>query len=188
MENVKHILIVVDMQNDFIDGALKNNDAAEIVDKIADCASNEYWDRIYATLDTHEEDYLDTQEGRQLPIRHCIASTAGRLINSKIFSAFTNNIKAQTEFVNKSTFGSYELMALLNDRYANEKVEFYFVGTCTDICVLSNAIMAKAAFPESKITVLSDLCAGSTKANHNRTLDILVANQINIDFWEQNDG
>ena len=169
----KKVLVVVDMQNDFIDGALGTKEAQEIVDAV-------YWkidayrnsdDLIIFTRDTHYEDYLYTTEGIKLPVEHCIKDTHGWQITSEIPVADKDII------INKPTFGSLDLAEIL-DEYNISSIEV--VGLCTDICVISNAMILKAKFPEIPISVDALCCAGVTPESHKNALKAMQMCQIEV--------
>lgn len=167
------LLIVVDMQNDFIDGALGTKEAVGIVDKVKDKIF-EYkcnYDPIIFTRDTHGNSYLETQEGKNLPVEHCIYGTHGWEITDKL------DVKS-CEIINKESFGSIYLAKYIN-RYLNVD-EIELVGLCTDICVISNAMILKAKFPETLITVDASCCAGVTPESHRNALAAMKMCQINV--------
>ena len=172
MCNMK-ILIVVDMQNDFIDGALGTKEAEKIVanvkEKIDTYRSNN--DEVIFTRDTHFEDYLETQEGKNLPVKHCIKDTFGWQISSKLDVA-------DSVVIDKPTFGSTKLIEYLLSK--QDISEIQLVGLCTDICVISNAFLLKAALPEVLISVDSRCCAGVTPESHNRALESMKTCQIMV--------
>ena len=182
------VLVVVDMQNDFIDGVLGTPEAQAIVPKIVDKIKQyEGTDTLLLfTKDTHYENYLETQEGKNLPIPHCIHMTEGWQLNKQI-SGYANIASLYTlhtcDIINsriqKDTFGSIKLMNILSENKSKID-EIIFVGVCTDICVISNAIMAKAAVPEALITVDAACCAGVTPERHKTALEAMKACQINI--------
>lgn len=172
---MKKILVVVDMQNDFVDGALGSPEAVAIVDNVVNKINN-FNGEIFVTYDTHFEDYLQTSEGKNLPVPHCIKGTEGWQLNSKVQSAL--NIKEYTP-VEKLTFGSVDLPMLIKER-AGEDFEIELVGLCTDICVVSNALILKANFPEKEISVIADCCAGVTVESHNAALQTMKSCQINV--------
>ena len=164
------LLVVVDMQNDFVTGVLGTDAAIAIVRKIESYALHFDGD-VIATMDTHFEDYLNTQEGHRLPVEHCIKDTEGWELDVDLLDIpFKHHIE-------KDTFGSIELGELIaNGDY--EEVEF--CGVCTDICVISNALLVKAFAPEVQIKVLKDLCAGVTPESHETALKAMQACQIDI--------
>lgn len=158
---MKKILVVVDMQNDFIDGPLGTPEAVGIVDRVCE-KIREGWDHIYTTQDCHDETYLKTQEGRKLPVIHCQEGTKGWNLENRIFKEVAG--KKNWHSVIKYTFGAYDLPEYLYyERYEDYSgVECTIVGVCTDICVVSNALLLKAHFPEMRIIVDASCCAGST--------------------------
>lgn len=164
-------LIVVDMQKDFITGSLGSKHAEEIVPRVAR-KINEFDGKVIFTRDTHFADYLKTQEGKNLPVEHCIKDTDGWQICDEL-KPYVN------EVVDKITFGSVDLPKIL-ENYGEEIEEIELCGLCTDICVISNAMILKASFPETKITVDSKCCAGVSTESHNTALDAMRAVQIEI--------
>ena len=174
---MKKILIVVDMQNDFIDGSLGTPEALKIVPKVIDKIKRyeEENTLIYYTKDTHFEDYLKTCEGKKLPVEHCIKNTTGWMIPDNILRNHQDCI------IEKYTFGSKELfdeLLKINEKESFESIEL--IGLCTDICVISNALLAKAYFPNVKIIVDSTCCSGVTKESHEKALSIMAMCQIDI--------
>ncbi len=164
-------LIVVDMQNDFITGSLGSKNAEEIVDRVVEKVAN-FDGIVIFTRDTHLSDYLTTQEGMNLPVEHCIKGSTGWDICDKL-KPFAKNV------VDKVTFGSVELPSVLAS-YNDEVESIELCGLCTDICVISNAIILKSAFPETKIKVDGQCCAGVTKQSHDVALNAMRAVQIEI--------
>lgn len=173
---MKNFLIVVDMQNDFIDGALGTDDAVAIVDRASQKIKNFSGD-IIVTYDTHYENYMQTAEGAKLPVPHCIKGTDGWQLNEKIAQAV--NQKGYTA-VEKITFGSVELPKIIKDIADGEDFTIELIGLCTDICVVSNALLLKASFPECEITVDSSCCAGVTPKTHESALETMKCCQINV--------
>lgn len=170
------LLIVVDMQNDFIDGSLGTKEAENIVDNVVKKIETFEGD-IICTLDTHSDDYLDTQEGKNLPVKHCIKNTDGWKINSKVKDALEKKSNS-VEYIEKiNSFGSLSLGKLLA---VKKYKEITLIGLCTDICVISNAIIARSSYPESLITIDSSCCAGVTPQSHQNALDAMKICQINI--------
>lgn len=164
------ILIVVDMQNDFIDGSLGTAEAQQIVDNVCDKVKN-FKGKIIFTRDTHEDNYMDTQEGKKLPVSHCIIGSDGWQIHEKLRPY-------AKEVIDKPTFGSVALAHLLP---AIDNIDsIILVGICTDICVISNAMLLKAFLPEVPITVDASCCAGVTPLSHKNALEAMKACQINI--------
>ena len=169
---MKKLLIVVDMQNDFVSEALGSSEAVAIIDnsvKVIEAFDGD----IIVTLDTHYDDYMNTREGKFLPVPHCIKGTYGWELNDKILAALEkrNYIK-----VEKNTFGSTGLPDMVAGKYD----EIILMGLCTDICVVSNAMLLKAAFPEIEISVKADCCAGVTVEKHLAALEVMRSCQINI--------
>ena len=174
---MKKVLVVVDMQNDFIDGSLGTKEAQSIVSNVVKKIKE--WDGdIIATLDTHNPDYLCTREGKYLPVEHCIVNTEGHKIRTEVNDALLN--AGATRFVHyleKPTFGSTELPELVED---SEVGYIELVGLCTDICVVSNALLLKAAFPELDIAVDASCCAGVTPQSHTAALTTMKMCQIDV--------
>lgn len=201
-------LLVIDMQNDFITDALGTPEAPEIVDSVCDLIRS-FDGQVVYTRDTHFEDYLNTQEGRKLPVEHCIKGTDGWQICEKVSGC----IGEDDLIVDKVTFGAEDLPKLLRKRMQREYIagdaamsaetvkfensegaaennmkipadlapeEIHLAGLCTDICVISNAMICKAAFPETPIYIHADCCAGVTPESHQTALDAMRACQIEI--------
>ena len=172
---MRKILVVVDMQNDFIDGALGTKEACAIVDNVVAKMGEYECENIFLTRDTHYENYLDTQEGRKLPVVHCVKDTDGWQICGAVAAA-----AGEATVIDKPTFGSVELASLLMTQRARESLEIELVGLCTDICVISNALLLKAAMPEAPIRVDARCCAGVTPESHKNALDAMRMCQIEI--------
>ncbi len=171
---MKKILLVVDMQNDFIDGALGSSEAVSIVSAVAERIS-EFEGEVIFTRDTHFENYLSTAEGRKLPVKHCIKDTWGWQISEKL------PIPEGARIFDKETFGSVDLASFLaRENLVSPISEIEILGLCTDICVISNAFLLKAALPECEITVNSALCRGVTSESHENALSAMASCQINI--------
>lgn len=173
---MKNFLVVVDMQNDFIDGALGTAQAVEIVDNAANKIRN-FDGKIFVTIDTHNSDYMSTSEGKKLPVVHCVKGTNGWKLNDKIADALNDK---DYVLVEKPTFGSVELPNLINKAADNENFSVELIGLCTDICVVSNALILKAYFYENDISVDSSCCAGVTPETHKAALEAMKMCQINI--------
>ena len=173
---MKKILVVVDMQKDFVDGALGTSEAVAIVDNVVNKIEKFDGD-IIVTYDTHFESYMETQEGKNLPVPHCIKGTDGWQLDSKVQAALANKAYRVIE---KPTFGSTELPEYIKVNYSNTEVEFELIGLCTDICVVSNALMLKANFIESKVSVDASCCAGVTVDSHNAALTTMKMCQVNV--------
>lgn len=173
---MKHYLIVVDMQKDFVDGALGTKEAAAMIPDVVK-AIEDFDGSIFATLDTHDEDYLATREGRYLPVPHCIRGTEGHALDSRVAAAL--EAKGYTS-LQKPSFGSTILPNLLRTQANGEPFDITVLGLCTEICVISNAMILKANFPEMDIRVLSSCCAGVTPQAHSKALDTMRSCQIDI--------
>lgn len=173
---MKKFLIVVDMQNDFVDGALGSQQAVEIV-PAAVKKIKEFDGEIFVTYDTHFDDYLQTSEGKKLPVPHCIKGSHGWELNKDIKTALAD--KSFTE-VEKHTFGSVKLPKLIEQAAGKEDLSIELIGLCTDICVVSNALVLKASFPEVPISVDSACCAGVTNEKHEAALETMRSCQIDI--------
>lgn len=210
-------VVFIDVQKDFIDGALRNEKAIEVTPKIVEfakeCVKNKY--KIYATRDTHEETkysvdydspidpgstlvpvsgYFATLEGKKLPVKHCIEGTDGWMIDDRLMEVLDGNCT----FINKPTFGSFDLAEIIHEddvtatnmsNHVQSALhchkttvldEIILCGFCTDICVISNAMILRAKFPNTKITVMNDLCAGVTDESHLNALNAMKMCQIDI--------
>lgn len=167
---MKKVLIVIDMQNDFVDGALANPQAQAIVDGIVK-RIDEFDGDVIATRDTHAENYLNTTEGKHLPVPHCIRGTDGWEIVPAIRDALQ---RKNAKVLDKPTFGylNWELLQAYD--------EAEMVGTCTDICVVSNALIIKALHPDLSLTVHKELCAGTTQENHDSAISVMACCQVKI--------
>ena len=172
---MKKVLVVIDMQNDFIDGALGTAEAVGIVDKVVKKIRNYPADCIYATRDTHGEDYLETSEGRYLPVKHCIKGTMGWEIRKEVAQTMP-----QALVIDKPTFGSEELVQRLLEESKGEEIEIELVGLCTDICVVTNALLLKTKLPETKIKVDAACCAGVTPESHEAALLTMKMCQVEV--------
>lgn len=164
-------LIVVDMQKDFITGSLGSGLAVKIVPDVVKKVKN-FDGKVIFTRDTHFADYMQTQEGKKLPVQHCIKDTDGWQICDELKDY-------AIDVVDKITFGSVDLPGMLKD-YGNEIDEIELCGLCTDICVISNAMILKANFPETKIVVDAKCCAGVSVESHKTALNAMKAVQIEI--------
>lgn len=179
-------LVVVDMQNDFIDGSLGTAEAQAIVGNVVQ-KINEFDGVIAVTQDTHPASYLKTQEGRLLPVEHCIDGTDGWKLNQAVFDAIDKRHKSgiSVEVFLKPTFGSLRLGEWLVNKDCGDPVEeVVLVGLCTDICVVSNALLVKAILPEAKVTVDAACCAGVTPESHESALKTMKMCQVSIENWE----
>lgn len=173
---MEKLLVVVDMQNDFIDGCLGTKEAQAIVKPMAEYIKN-FNGNIFYTLDTHKDNYMETQEGKNLPVPHCIKGTVGWLLAEDLTNVLLNRGQA----FEKNTFGSVDLGKTIRREYEyTDLKEIYFCGLCTDICVISNALLVKAFMPEIKINVIENLCAGVTPETHKNAIEAMKMCQINI--------
>ena len=163
-------LIVVDMQNDFIDGALGSAEAVKIVPYVKSLIEN-FDGEVLFTRDTHYDNYMKTQEGKNLPVPHCIFETKGWQINSELEAL------RKTEAIDKITFGSKDLVDILKDK---DIESITFVGLCTDICVISKVMLVKAFYPEIPLFVDPKGCAGVTVERHKNALNAMKMTQINV--------
>ncbi len=171
-----HFLLVVDMQRDFVDGALGTPEAREILPRVVDKILN-FDGQIFATLDTHAQNYLQTAEGRKLPVPHCIKGTPGWMLCDEVAAALEQKDCTRVE---KLTFGSVLLPRLIYQAAGGAPLAIELVGLCTDICVVSNALILKANFPEAEISVDSTCCAGVTPDAHAAALQTMRSCQINV--------
>jgi len=182
-------LVIVDMQNDFIDGSLGSPEAQAIVPRVVEKLNNiDMTDTLVLfTKDTHYDDYLDTFEGKMLPVKHCIENTPGWSINKEISSVVDNREGALTyssktikhSRIYKNTFGSDDLRDFFV-KHKDEIDEIEFAGLCTDICVISNVLMARQEMPDKVITVDASCCAGVTPEKHRAALEVMKSCQINV--------
>ena len=175
---MKDILIVIDMQKDFTTGALANADAVAIIEGIREKIAS-FSGRVIFTRDTHGKEYLSTMEGRLLPVPHCIEGTEGHAIEPVLLAAAYANPNATVEILDKPNFGAGTLLY--------EKImeggmpsRIFFTGTCTDICVVSNALILKSLLPETPMAVYGELCAGLSKEKHAAALSVMQSCQIEV--------
>ena len=173
---MKNILIVVDMQKDFVDGALGSKEAAAIV-PAAVKKIQDFDGEIFATFDTHFADYMETAEGKKLPVPHCIKDTDGWQLDKNIAAALAGK---RWQAVEKHTFGSVLLPELVRLAARDDDFRIELIGLCTDICVVSNALLLKANFPEAPVAVDAACCAGVTPAKHEAALETMRSCQIDI--------
>ena len=172
---MRKILIVIDMQNDFIDGALGTKEAEAIVEAVKEKIRSYASSDVIATMDTHFENYMETQEGKYLPVPHCIKGTDGWRIRQDI-----EELLAGAKIYEKPTFGSTAMAEDLKALSEKEEIELELCGLCTDICVVSNALLLKAVMPEVKISVDPSCCAGVTPEKHLAALETMGSCQIQI--------
>ena len=173
--DMRKILIVIDMQNDFIDAALGTKEAVAIVDAVKEKIMSYPAADVIATMDTHGENYMETQEGQNLPVMHCIKGTDGWQIRPDIAE-----LLKEATIYEKPTFGSVKLAEDLKALAEKEEIELELIGLCTDICVVSNALLLKAAMPEVRISVDSSCCAGVTPEKHLAALETMRSCQIYV--------
>ena len=172
---MKKVLIVVDMQNDFVGGALKNTMAEKTVPLVREKIEASLLDSfVIFTRDTHAESYMNTEEGKNLPVPHCIKDTPGW----EIVEELSDLVGKANAVIDKETFGSSGLFDLLRQMQNTEIVEL--IGLCTDICVISNALLAKAALPNAHVKVDARCCAGVTPASHDTALAALRACHVEV--------
>ena len=168
-------LVVVDMQNDFIDGALGTKEAVAIVPRVAEKVES-FAGKVIFTRDTHFEDYMKTQEGKNLPVIHCVKDTDGWQIREELTK------KGADMIFDKPTFGSRELGEYLIRSNEEEEIDsITFIGLCTDICVISNVMLVKAFLPEVPVIVDAACCAGVTPESHKNALAAMKVCQIHIE-------
>lgn len=172
---MRKILVVVDMQKDFIDGSLGTKEAQAIVTPVIEKMKSYDKSDIYVTRDTHGENYLDTAEGKKLPVVHCVEGTEGWQLHPEIEA-----LAEPEHIINKPTFGSMTLMEQLKAENEKEPLEIELVGLCTDICVVSNALLLKAAMPENSIKIDASCCAGVTPKSHEAALTTMQMCQIEV--------
>ena len=173
---MKRFLVAVDLQKDFVDGALGTNEAQAIVPNAVKKIKS-FDGKIFVTFDTHSENYLSTAEGKKLPVTHCVKGTDGWQLNADIQNALDGKDYISVE---KPTFGLVDLPGLIEKEANGEEFEIELIGLCTDICVVSNALLLKANFPEAPIAVDSSCCAGVTPQAHKSALDTMKSCQIDI--------
>ena len=172
---MRKILVVIDMQNDFVDGSLGTAEAEAIVENVKQKIRTYAPEDVFATMDTHSEDYMNTQEGENLPVMHCIKGTEGWEIRSDIAA-----LMPEARIYEKPTFGSTRLAADLADIAREEEIQIELIGLCTDICVVSNALLLKATMPEVEISVDASCCAGVTPEKHLAALETMRSCQIQV--------
>ena len=172
------ILVVVDMQKDFIDGSLGTPEAPAIVPNVVAKIRQMPPKAVFVTLDTHTPAYLESCEGRHLPVAHCIAGTPGHTLHPDVAAALAD--VPRDHFVEKPTFGSMHLPEAIRAVAGTEPLEIELVGLCTGICVLSNAIVLKTAFPEAELSVDAACCACVTPASHDTALAALQVCQVAV--------
>ncbi len=172
---MRKLLVVIDMQKDFVDGALGSKEAVAIVPAVVEKIKSYNIGDVFATRDTHQENYMETQEGANLPVPHCIEGTEGWEIDKEVAKVLDG-----ATIINKPTFGSTILADEIAQIAAKEEIEIELIGLCTDICVVSNALILKAVMPEVKISLDSKCCAGVTPEKHEAALETMRSCQINV--------
>jgi len=184
---MKKILFVIDMQNDFIDGSLGSEEAKKIVPNVVSLINTFHKDNpndmVFYTLDTHYENYLDTLEGKKLPIKHCIDNTTGWELNKDVKTAIENHSNILVKCFRKETFGSIDMVKeaslYLWDNIKSDD-EIHICGLVTNICVLHNFCLLRAKFPNLKIYVYENCCAGTSKEAHEAALNVMKSCQIEV--------
>ena len=177
MSSSEKILVVIDVQNDFVTGALGSAAAVEVIPNI--CAKIENFEgMVIATQDTHYENYLDTQEGEKLPVIHCLEGTWGHDIQGSVVAAINRN--PYSKIIPKYGFGSDDLQRTIRWFSAGTSIDIVVIGLVTDICVITNVLLLKTFFPEITITVDASCCAGTTPENHAAALQVMRSCQINV--------
>lgn len=166
-------LVVVDMQNDFITGPLGSPEAQALVEPMVDYIKKFDGSRVVYTYDTHREDYLTTNEGKHLPVEHCMFYSEGWKIPKELTKAAGIRLK----LCYKNSFGDLDLIDICK---GEDEDEIEICGVCTDICVVSNALLLKAAYPERKISVIENLCAGTSPEMHREAINVMKSCQIDI--------
>lgn len=172
---MQEILVVIDMQNDFITGALGSKEAKSIVPAVVDKVKN-FKGKVFFTKDTHAENYAETQEGKKLPVPHCMKGTEGWNIIPELEAL------RKTQPVEKYTFGGVGLAVVLTNEFQREKIsKITFVGVCTDICVISNVLLVKAFLPNATLVVDAACCAGTSVKAHKNAINAMKACQVEIE-------
>ena len=172
---MRKLLLVIDMQTDFVDGALGSAEAVAIVPNVLREIAKYDKNDVIATRDTHPEEYMQTREGRYLPVPHCIKGTAGWELHPEIAPALEGCL-----VIDKPTFGSTELCNHIVKLAKDDDIEVTLIGLCTDICVVSNAMLIKAALPEIDVRVIADACAGVSPESHKAALTTMKMCQIEV--------
>lgn len=173
---MKNVLVIVDMQKDFINGSLKNEFGETVVENIIKEINSNKYDYIALTRDTHFGNYLQTYEGKNLPVTHCVKNTDGYKIDKRIYDAVEES-GIEHKVYDKKTFGSFSLPMEL-EIYENELESITITGLCTDICVVSNALLIRAELPNVPMYYVEDACAGTTVDKHEAALKVMDSCQI----------
>ena len=177
---MKKILVIVDMQRDFTTGVLGNAECAAAIPEVVKVVAEGNYDEIVLTKDTHDQTYLHTQEGKYLPVEHCIEGTEGWEIAPVIRKAASFYSKEQIETICKPAFGSVQLGGCLKQYCGDAEAQIDFCGVCTGICVISNVFLAKAAAPNAEIRVIERACAGVTEESHHTAIEAMRGCQVDI--------
>ena len=179
---MKKVLAIIDMQNDFLTGALGNAECEATIDEVVKIIQNGDYERVIITYDTHAPEYLTTQEGRKLPVEHCIKGTDGWQINDRVMAAIRAKFEPLKWLIfEKGTFGSKELGSRMEEIYGDGRdLTVDFAGVCTGICVISNATVLKAFCPEAEINILAKGCACVTPNSHEIALEQMKMLHMNI--------
>ena len=172
---MRKILVVVDMQKDFVDGALGSKDAVAIVPAVVEKIKSYSIKDVFVTRDTHQPNYKETQEGKNLPVVHCVEGTDGWQLDERV-----SQVVEGATIINKPTFGSTVLADTIKTISEKEEIEIELIGLCTDICVVSNALLLKASMPEVPISVDPLCCAGVTPEKHEAALETMRSCQIYV--------
>lgn len=172
--------VCIDMQNDFIYGSLGNPTAQQIVSKVADHIKQLKTPVIF-TRDTHNGDYLKTSEGKYLPIPHCMKESSGWCIADQIMRVIESKSRDDFMIINKDKFGSFDLVSAIRNNFQQEPNKIEIFGLCTDICVITNALILKTWFPDVPIVCRSGLCAGTSAEAHKAALTVMKSCQIEIE-------
>ncbi len=172
---MKKVLVLIDVQNDFIDGALGSKEAMNVLEKIKEKVITYPKEQIYATRDTHGQDYLFTLEGQKLPVIHCQKETKGWHIHQAL-----SDYLLKEHIFDKTTFGSIELAQKMKKLAQEEEQEIELVGICTDICVISNALLLKTYLPNTNIRIDASCCVATTPENHQKALEVMKSCHIEI--------
>lgn len=180
---MKKLVVLVDLQKDFVTGSLGTPEAQAIIPKVIEKIKQYHAEgaKFLATLDTHDENYLETQEGKKLPVPHCIGDTEDWKLDGQISQCLCD-LKIQPHFVVKNTFGKSGLGDIVKEMGYEDKTdnEIILMGLCTDICVISNGVILKSDLLCAEVSVVEDCCAGVTPESHQKAIDIMRGLQINI--------
>lgn len=176
------ILVIIDMQNDFTTGVLGNTECTKAIDEVIDVVNKGEYDQIIFTRDTHTEDYMNTREGKYLPVPHCIKDSEGWNIVPSIMEAAEKKVTAaRIKIFDKPTFGSVELGAYIKETEAQgAKLTIDFTGVCTGICVINNVAIVKANCPEVDVRVIEKACACVTPDSHNTAIAAMKTFQVDV--------